>query len=91
MIETVFVTGGKIQDKIEELKVETSGGAKRQRQDKGGRHLTSEKTDENLLECIFDICSKGLYVSRKIIMVKPVKFQEEKEKEDLNITKMTFS
>ena len=79
------------RDKIEELKVERSGGAKRQRLDGGGRHLTSEEKEENLLEWIFDRRSKGLRVSRKIIMVKAAKFQEEKEKEDPNITKLTFS
>ena len=81
----------KKRDKIEELKVERSGGAKRQRLDGGGRHLTSEEIEQNLLEWIFDRRSKGLRVSRKIIMVKAAKFQEEKEKEDLNITKVTFS
>ena len=81
----------KKRDKIEELKVERSGGAKRQRLDGGGRHLTSEEKEENLLEWIFDRRSKGLRVSRKIIMVKAAKFQEEKEKEDPNITKLTFS
>lgn len=81
----------KKRDKIEELKVERSGGAKRQRLDGGGRHLTSEEIEENLLEWIFDRHSKGLRVSRKIIMVKAAKFQEEKEKEDPNITKLTFS
>lgn len=81
----------KKRDKIEELKVERSGGAKRQRLDGGGRHLTSEEKEENLLEWIFDRRSKGLRVSRKIIMVKAAKLQEEKEKEDPNITKLTFS
>lgn len=73
------------QDKIEELKVERSGYAKQQRLDGGGRHLTSEIIEENLLEWIFDRRSKGLRVSREIIMVKAAKFQEEKEKEDPNI------
>lgn len=44
-----------------------------------------------MLEWIFDRRIKGLRVSRKIIMVKAAKFQEEKEKEDPNITKLTFS
>ena len=81
----------KKRDKIEKLRVKRSGGAKRQRLDGGGRHLTSEEIEENLLEWIFDRCIKGLRVSRKIIMLKAAKFQEEKEKEDLNITKLTFS
>ena len=68
------------RDKIEELKVERSGGAKRQRLDGGGRHLTSEEKEENLLEWIFDRRSKGLRVSRKIIMIKAAKFQEERRK-----------
>ena len=59
--------------------------------DGGGRHITSEEIEENLLEWIFDRRIKGLRVSRKIIMVKAAKFQEEKEKEDPNITKLTFS
>ena len=61
------------------------------KQDGGGRHLTLEEIEENLLEWIFDRCSKGLRVSRKIIIVKAAKFQEEKEKEDPNSTKLTFS
>lgn len=39
----------KKRDKIEELKVERSGGAKQQRLDGGGRHLTSEEIEQNLL------------------------------------------
>lgn len=65
--------------------------AKRQQLDGGGRNLTSEKIEQNLLEWIFDRRSKGLRVSRKIIMAKAAKFQEEKEKEDPNIAKLTFS
>ena len=64
----------KKRDKIEELKVERSGGAKRQRLDGGGRHLASEEIGQNLLEWVFDRGSKGLHVSRKIIMVKAEKF-----------------
>ena len=78
------------RDKIEELKVKMSGGAKQQRLDGGRRHLTSEGYPL-LLEWIFHRRSKGLPVSRKIIMVKAAKFQKEKEKEDPNITKLTFS
>jgi len=52
----------KKRDKMEELKVERSGGAKWQWLDGGGRHFTSEEIEQNLLEWIFDRRNKGLRV-----------------------------
>ena len=58
------------REKIEKLIKDTSSGAKRKRLDGGGKRVTGEEIEENLLEWIFDSRDKGLRVSRKLIMFK---------------------
>lgn len=79
------------REKIEKLIKDTSSGAKRKRLDGGGRRVTDEEIEENLLEWIFDRRDKGLRVSRKLITIKAKKFQEEKQKDDPNIKTLVFS
>ena len=76
--------------KIEKLLKDTSSGAKRKRLDGGGRCVTDEEIEENLLEWIFDRRHKGLRVSCKLIMIKAKKFQE-KQKDDPNMKTLAFS
>ena len=77
------------REKIE--KRDTSSGAKRKQLNGGGRRVTDEEIEENLLEWIFDRRDKGLRVSRKLITIKAKKFQEEKQKDDPYFKTLVFS
>ena len=77
------------QERLKELKNEKSGGGKKI----GGGIKIGRKREleESLLEWIFERRSNGFRVSKKIITLKAKKLQEDMEKEDPTITKLTFS
>ena len=80
LIKTVCMTKYKNAKRYEQLIKNTSSAAKRKKLDGGERHVTDDQIEENLLEWIFDRPGKGLCVSRKLIIFKSKKLQEEKQK-----------
>ena len=69
----------------------TTGGAKRTRLNEANRKLTDAEIEERVLEWIFDRRSKGLRVSRKMIMLKAKGLKDKKCQRDKGDKILSYS